>query len=67
MPKKIRELVRELLRAGFVEIKGSGKGSHRKFKHDRFKGMVTLSGSEGNDAKKYQEKQVRSAIEKTAE
>lgn len=62
MPKKIRELVWELLKAGFVEIKGSGKGSHRKFKHKNFIGMVTLSGKEGDDAKKYQEKQVNKAI-----
>jgi len=47
---------------GFYEIPG-GKGSHRKFIHVRYKGAVTLSGKEGNDAKPYQERQVKRAIE----
>lgn len=42
---------------------GAGKGSHRKFFHDRFPGAVTLSGPEGADAKSYQEKQIKKAIE----
>jgi predicted RNA binding protein YcfA (HicA-like mRNA interferase family) len=62
MPRKVRELVRDLVAAGFYEI-GAGKGSHRKFLHARFPGAVTLSGSAGDDAKAYQEKQVRRAIE----
>jgi len=62
LPRKVRELVRDLLAAGFAEL-GGGKGSHRKFTHVRFRGAVTLSGSAGSDAKKYQEKQVLSAIE----
>jgi len=49
--------------AGFYEIPGGGKGSHRKFSHVRYPGAVTLSGASGNDAKHYQEKQVRHAIE----
>ena len=63
MPKKVRELVRDLLAAGFIEIGGGGKGSHRKFVHDRYTGAVTLSGNAGDDAKRYQDKQVRQAIE----
>jgi predicted RNA binding protein YcfA (HicA-like mRNA interferase family) len=63
VPRKIRELVRDLRDAGFYEISGAGKGSHRKFSHQRFSGAVTLSGAEGDDAKPYQEKQVRQAIE----
>jgi predicted RNA binding protein YcfA (HicA-like mRNA interferase family) len=62
MPRKVRELVRDLLDAGFYEISG-GKGSHRKFTHGEYAGAVTLSGSPGDDAKPYQEKQVRRAIE----
>ncbi|TNE46930.1 MAG: type II toxin-antitoxin system HicA family toxin [Deltaproteobacteria bacterium] len=62
MPRKIRELVRDLLAAGFYEIRG-GKGSHRKFTHEEYAGAVTLSGGSGDDAKAYQEKQVRQAIE----
>jgi len=63
MPRKIRELVQDLAGAGFYEIAGSGKGSHRKFTHLRFEGAVTLSGKPGDDAKPYQERQVKRAIE----
>ncbi|MDA1139481.1 MAG: type II toxin-antitoxin system HicA family toxin, partial [Planctomycetota bacterium] len=60
--EKIRELIADLTATGFCEIPG-GKGSHRKFIHDRYRGAVTLSGRSGDDAKPYQEKQVRKAIE----
>jgi predicted RNA binding protein YcfA (HicA-like mRNA interferase family) len=63
MPRKIRELVRDLLDAGFSEMSGGGKGSHRKFAHDLYAGAVTISGGSGDDAKPYQERQVRQAIE----
>ncbi len=63
MPRKIRELIRELERAGFTER--GGKGSHRHFVHA--KGIVlTLSGSLGDDAKPYQEKAVIQKIEEVA-
>jgi predicted RNA binding protein YcfA (HicA-like mRNA interferase family) len=67
MPRKIRELIHELNQAGFSEIGGGGKGSHRKFTHVRFPGAVTLSGKPNDDAKPYQEKQVRRAIEEVQE
>jgi len=55
MPKKIRELIATLERAGFVN-KG-GKGSHRNYLHPS--GVkVTISGNLGDDALKYQEKEV---------
>ena len=63
MPRKLRELVAELLAHGFAEIAGGGKGSHRKFVHDRYRGALTLSGQAGDDAKPYQEKQLRKALE----
>lgn len=62
MPRKVREIISDLLRVGFQEISG-GKGSHRKFIHVKFKGAVTISGKSGHDAKPYQEKHVRNAIE----
>jgi predicted RNA binding protein YcfA (HicA-like mRNA interferase family) len=40
-----------------------GKGSHRKYVHPRYPGAVTLSGGAGDDAKPYQEKPVKKAIE----
>jgi predicted RNA binding protein YcfA (HicA-like mRNA interferase family) len=63
VPRKVRELIRDLIQAGFYEIPGGGKGSHRKFSHARYPGAVTLSGASGDDAKHYQEKQLRRAIE----
>ena len=63
MPRKIRELIHDLSEAGFYEIPGGGKGAHRKFTHASYPGAVTLSGHTGDDAKAYQEKQVRQAIE----
>lgn len=58
MPRKVRELIAELQSAGFRVVRG-GKGSHRKLTHPRFAGAVTLSGRDGDDAKRYQERQVR--------
>jgi predicted RNA binding protein YcfA (HicA-like mRNA interferase family) len=59
MPPKVRDLERELRRAGFVPA--SGKGSHRKYKHPSG-AQVTLSGQGGADAKPYQEDNVRNAL-----
>jgi len=63
VPRKIRQLVKDLQEAGFELVSDAGKGSHRKFTHMKFQGAVTLSGKEGEDAKHYQEKQVKKAIE----
>jgi predicted RNA binding protein YcfA (HicA-like mRNA interferase family) len=61
VPRKIRQLIADLERAGFTQVRG-GKGSHRKFVHARFPGFALVSGPEGGDALPYQEKQVRNAI-----
>ena len=63
MPRKVRELVKDLRDAGFELVPGGGKGSHRKFTHVNYSGAVTVSGKDGDDAKKYQENQVKRAIE----
>jgi len=63
MPHKIRDLLKSLKDAGFEEIPSAGKGSHRKLVHPKYSGAVTLSGETGDDAKRYQEKQVAQAIE----
>jgi predicted RNA binding protein YcfA (HicA-like mRNA interferase family) len=60
MPRKIRELMVELEKHGFVNR--GGKGSHRNFTHPRVARPVTISGNAGDDAKKYQEKAVKAAI-----
>jgi predicted RNA binding protein YcfA (HicA-like mRNA interferase family) len=67
MPRKVRELVADLLANGFLEVVGGGKGSHRKFVHDRYPGALTVSGHVGDDALPYQEKQVRKALEEIHE
>lgn len=60
MPKKIRELMKDLERAGFVDR--GGKGSHRNFLHPSGIGL-TLSGHAGDDAKPYQLRMVKEKIE----
>jgi predicted RNA binding protein YcfA (HicA-like mRNA interferase family) len=60
MPRKIRQLITELVRADFVLDRQ--RGSHRQFKHRDWPGVVTLSGNEGDDAHRYQEKQIARAI-----
>ncbi|HYR57866.1 MAG TPA: type II toxin-antitoxin system HicA family toxin [Chthoniobacteraceae bacterium] len=59
---KVRELISDLRRAGFGLDRQAG--SHRQFKHSRFPGALTVSGREGDDAKPYQERQVRTAIQR---
>jgi len=64
MPPKIRELMRELERAGFRN-KG-GKGSHSNYRHP--KGVnITISGRSGDDAKQYQIRNTRRVIELVAD
>lgn len=59
MPPKIRELIKQLEKAGFQNR--GGKGSHRNFIHP--KGLaITISGKIGSDAKKYQKNEVKRKI-----
>ena len=60
MPRKIRDLLYDLQKAGFVNR--GGKGNHRNFVHPRVRKPVTISGMENDDAKHYQEKAVQIAI-----
>ena len=63
MPPKIRELIVNLEQAGFVDR--GGKGSHRNFVHPKVARPVTISGNPGDDAKQYQIRAVRLAIEES--
>jgi len=63
MPRKIRDLIADLEHAGF-ENRG-GKGSHRNFVHPKINDVVTISGQLGEDAKRYQERIVKYAIEES--
>ena len=59
MPRKVRDLIRDLTKAGLVDR--GGKGKHRNFKHGR--GMkITISGNLGDDAKPYQERDLKKAV-----
>lgn len=58
MPRKIRQLIADLDQAGFART--HQVGSHRKYEKNGI--TVMLSGGKGDDAKKYQEKQIRKAI-----
>ena len=52
-------MIRDLERAGFVNR--GGKGSHRNYLHPR--GVrITVSGQAGEDAKRYQERDVEAAL-----
>jgi predicted RNA binding protein YcfA (HicA-like mRNA interferase family) len=62
MPRKVRPLIADLEKAGFVNR--GGKGSHRNFIHAKGQ-RVTLSGGLGEDALPYQESQVRRRIEES--
>ena len=61
MPKKIRELKQLLRKAKFREV--PGKGSHTNWIHPLYEGKITISGKDSKDAKRYQEKEVLSAIQ----
>ena len=63
MPPKVRELVGELEHSGFVNR--GGKGSHRNFVHPMVPKPITLSGALGDDAKHYQVRAVKLAIEES--
>ncbi len=61
MPPKIRQLKADLRKAGFEAR--SGKGSHVVFRHPLAPGLeVTIAGQDGDDAEKYQLKEVRNAL-----
>jgi len=63
VPQKVRELIAELERAGFVNR--GGKGSHRNYVHPRVSKPITISGAPSNDAKHYQVRAVKRAVEES--
>lgn len=62
MTWKIRQLIKDLENAGFINR--GGKGSHRNFIHPKGIG-ITVSGKPGDDAKHYQEKEVEIKIKRS--
>ena len=63
MAKKIRELIRALEEARFVNR--GGKGDHRNFVHPNVAKPVTVAGKLGDDAKRYQKRAVHAAIKES--
>jgi predicted RNA binding protein YcfA (HicA-like mRNA interferase family) len=61
VPPKVRELIADLERAGFVSR--GGKGNHRNFIHPNVVKPVIISGNPGDDAKHYQVRAIQLAIE----
>ena len=59
--QKIRELKAMLRKAGF--FMRPGKGSHTVWEHPGLLDDVTFSGSDGDDAQRYQEKGVENYSE----
>ena len=59
MPRKIRELLRDLERAGFLNR--GGKGSYRNYEHPSGT-RITISVKLGDDTKSYQEREVKQKI-----
>ena len=64
MPRKVRQLIADLEQAGFVNR--GGKGGHRNFTHPKGP-RVTISGNPGDDAKHYQERDLRRALDAVKE
>ncbi len=64
MPRKIRQLKADLRRAGFSLAPSREKGSHTVWEHPLVADDLTLAGHDGDDAKPYQERDVRAFIER---
>lgn len=47
MPPKIRDILNELQRDGWIQV--TSRGSHRQFKHPTKPGRVTVAGKPGDD------------------
>jgi predicted RNA binding protein YcfA (HicA-like mRNA interferase family) len=63
VPPKVRDLVRDLEQAGFVNR--GGKGSHRNYFHPKAARPITISGALGDDAKRYQVRAVEQVIKES--
>lgn len=65
MPRKLRQLQADLRRAGAYEH--ATVGDHTRWKHDLVPGtLIEMSGGSGDDAKLYQERDLRRALARIA-
>ncbi len=63
MPRKVKQLIKELEQAGLMNR--GGKDSHRNLVHINVIKPITISGKLSENAKQYQEKAVNSAIKES--
>lgn len=62
MPRKIREIRADLRGAGFSILRQ--EGSHQTWSHPEAPDLrLTVSGNDGDDAKPYQERQLREKLD----
>lgn len=65
MPRKVRQLKADLRKAGAIQV--SQEGSHTKWKHALVPDKeVVIAGHDGDDARAYQEKEVRELLDHIA-
>lgn len=60
MPRKLRQLRADLRRAGWVVARQ--RGSHETWRHPLVPTPITMAGHDGDDADRYQERDVRDAV-----
>lgn len=66
MPRKLRQLKRDLRQAGASIVRE--RGSHATWQHPNIPGvLVELAGHDGDDAQPYQERDVHEALRRIAE
>jgi predicted RNA binding protein YcfA (HicA-like mRNA interferase family) len=66
MPRKVRQLKADLRWAGFIQR--PAKGSHTRWYHPLLPAeRVTISGNDGDDARRYQDEEVQDVLAKLAE
>lgn len=61
MPAKVRDIIKKVEKAGWVQVPGGGKGSHRKYKHPTKVGMVVIPGQLSDDLAPGTEASIRKA------
>ena len=49
MPTKVRDMIKKVQKAGWSQVPGAGKGSHRVFKHPSRAGIVVIPGQLWDD------------------
>jgi len=64
VPRKVRDWFATSSTPASIRFRAAAKARHRKFLHALYPGAGDAQRAAGDDAKHYQEKQVRRAIER---